>query len=130
MIYLEHGMIIQHWLFTRPRGIGGGGEEAAAIIISLSACRKGVPLSGETIQSYNHQKRDFNRQISVDDDNIDVVNDNDKDSGELSRHHVVKSFFKEVFVGIPLQAQRTLNEACKMQSSSFNPSKKERLLDN
>ena len=38
--------------------------------------------SGETIQSYNHQKRDFHRDLSVDEDNIDVVNDNEKESGE------------------------------------------------
>lgn len=45
--------------------------------------RKGVLGSGETIQSYNHQKRDF-RDLSVDEDNIDVVNDNEKESGEQS----------------------------------------------
>ena len=39
--------------------------------------------AGETIQSYNHQKRDFHhRNVSIDDDNIDVVNDNDKEQGE------------------------------------------------
>lgn len=39
--------------------------------------------AGDTIQSYNHQKRDFqHRNISIDDDNIDVVNDNDKEPGE------------------------------------------------
>jgi hypothetical protein len=41
----------------------------------------GLMGAGETIQSYNHQKRDFqsHRNISIDDDNIDVVNDNDKE---------------------------------------------------
>ena len=39
--------------------------------------------AGETIQSYNHQKRDFHhRNVSIDEDNIDVVNDNDKEQGE------------------------------------------------
>ena len=45
---------------------------------------------GETIQSYNHQKNNYSsRHISMDDDNIDVVNDNDKDSGEKPLHTVV-----------------------------------------
>ena len=53
--------------------------------------------AGETIQSYNHQKRDFqHRNISIDDDNIDVVNDNDKESGEtrswMSNCAVFKGF--------------------------------------
>lgn len=49
----------------------------------MSPLRKGVMGAGETIQSYNHQKRDFqHRNISIDDDNIDVVNDNDKEAGE------------------------------------------------
>jgi len=43
--------------------------------------KKGVMGAGETIQSYNHQKRDFqHRNISIDEDNIDVVNDNDKEA--------------------------------------------------
>ena len=53
--------------------------------------------AGETIQSYNHQKRDFqHRNISIDDDNIDVVNDNDKEPGEtqswMSNCAVFKGF--------------------------------------
>lgn len=44
---------------------------------------------GETIQSYNHQQSrkdesfpaSHTQDISADDDNIDVVNDDDKDSG-------------------------------------------------
>ena len=53
---------------------------------SLHLPRKGVMGAGETIQSYNHQKRDFqHRNISIDDDNIDVVNDNDKEPGETRR---------------------------------------------
>ena len=55
--------------------------------------------AGETIQSYNHQKRDFqHRNISIDDDNIDVVNDNDKESGEtrscMSNCAVFKGFLE------------------------------------
>ena len=50
---------------------------------SLHLPRKGVMGAGETIQSYNHQKRDFHhRNVSIDEDNIDVVNDNDKEQGE------------------------------------------------
>ena len=50
---------------------------------SLHLLRKGVMGAGETIQSYNHQKRDFHhRNVSIDEDNIDVVNDNDKEQGE------------------------------------------------
>ena len=50
---------------------------------SLHLLRKGVMGAGETIQSYNHQKRDFHhRNVSIDDDNIDVVNDNNKEQGE------------------------------------------------
>ena len=45
---------------------------------------------GETIQSYNHQQvrkeesfpHSHTNDISHDDDNIDVVNDDDKDSGK------------------------------------------------
>ena len=50
---------------------------------SLHLLRKGVMGAGETIQSYNHQKREFHhRNVSIDEDNIDVVNDNDKEQGE------------------------------------------------
>ena len=57
--------------------------------------------AGETIQSYNHQKRDFqHRNISIDDDNIDVVNDNDKEPGEqvlwMSNCAVFKGFLKDL----------------------------------
>ena len=53
------------------------------IDFSLHLLRKGVMGAGETIQSYNHQKRDFHhRNVSIDEDNIDVVNDNDKEQGE------------------------------------------------
>lgn len=53
------------------------------VILNLSPLRKGGMGAGDTIQSYNHQKRDFqHRNISIDDDNIDVVNDNDKEPGE------------------------------------------------
>ena len=41
---------------------------------------------GETIQSYNHQQvrkeESFPHSHNDDDDNIDVVNDDDKDSGK------------------------------------------------
>ena len=55
--------------------------------------------AGETIQSYNHQKRDFqHRNISIDEDNIDVVNDNDKEPGEtlMSNCVVFKGFLKDL----------------------------------
>ena len=56
------------------------------MIVTKSVLRKGVVGAGETIQSYNHQKRDFqHRNISIDEDNIDVVNDNDKEPGETRR---------------------------------------------
>ena len=141
MIYLEHGMIIQHWLFTSLQGFHGSGAEKENfpvhhfgkileqnlvggdleraiplpsgralsalgkrfspkncphlhhhayhilaifdVILNMSPLRKGGMGAGDTIQSYNHQKRDFqHRNISIDDDNIDVVNDNDKEPGE------------------------------------------------
>ena len=63
----------------------------------------------------------------MDDDNIDVGNDNDKDSGEKPLHTVATV---SICSGNSVEARRALNEACKMQSSSFTPSKKERLLDN
>lgn len=59
--------------------------------------RKGPVGAGETIQSYNHQKKDpFHQRISMDDDNIDVVNDNDKDSGEPRCNHVVRPASSEI----------------------------------
>ena len=67
----------------------------------MSHLRKGVMGAGETIQSYNHQKRDFqHRNISIDEDNIDVVNDNDKEAGEtlapMSNCAVFEGFLKDL----------------------------------
>ena len=62
--------------------------------------RKQIVGAGETIQSYNHQaqnRKDESSekyyqpcQPSNDEDNIDVVNDDDKDSGKHFCHHAVE----------------------------------------
>jgi hypothetical protein len=52
--------------------------------------------AGETIQSYNHQlvvtKSEHRQQLQLDnsndDDNIDVVNDNERDLGEFFFVHI------------------------------------------
>ena len=58
--------------------------------------RKQIVGAGETIQSYNHQaqiRKDESSekyyQTGNDEDNIDVVNDDDKDSGKDFCHHAV-----------------------------------------
>ena len=63
-------------------------------ILILINFRKHGPGAGETIQSYTHHKRkedslekSYQSSIAGDDDNIDVVNDDDKGSGKHSCRH-------------------------------------------
>ena len=63
--------------------------------------RKQIVGAGETIQSYNHQAQNRKDESSEmyyqpcnDEDNIDVVNDDDKDSGKHFCHHAVLEKFK------------------------------------
>ena len=69
------------------------------MITNILHFRKQIVGAGETIQSYNHQSQNRKEESSEkyycnDEDNIDVVNDDDKDSGEHFCHLVVGKKFK------------------------------------